>query len=94
MVIPAAAFCMLAQSPERPACGKENRGQIWPASRQQNPCVQTEVCTAKRLQYRWEPVTVSYAQLSKSHKGCKEEQSAASPPKDDRPVRRAENNSH
>jgi hypothetical protein len=61
---------------ERPACGKENRGQLWPAEANGNPRLanqlaragQLEMCQKSSWRYGWKSPSVHIRQLADRRK--------------------------
>jgi hypothetical protein len=62
------AACLQAEQPVRPTCNREHRGQLWPEQKSKQPCRAIEICTMRRLRYRWEPLTVHVSQLPRDPK--------------------------
>ena len=54
-----------AAQTDKPACTAANRGDLWPAREDQKSAEVVEMCTLHRWRYRWERITVSFAQLTK-----------------------------
>lgn len=49
----------------KPECNSANRGEVWPARKDQTSASAVEMCTLRRWRYRWERVTVSLSELTK-----------------------------
>lgn len=58
----------LTQTKERPYCGHDNTGQVWPAPADRDACAEIQICTRRGFIYRWKPATVHITQLAKDPK--------------------------
>ncbi len=64
VLLDALVMTMLALSaPHKPTCNSHTRGHLWPPDSGKKAGAAVEVCTVRTWRYRWEPVTVSYADL-------------------------------
>lgn len=65
-----------AQQPAKPVCSAKIRGQFWPNEANHSPAAirtlaqsgKLELCAARMWKFRWESLTINYADLLKKHR--------------------------